>query len=209
MGVLLGGQLVPLVVGDGWCAEEVGHTVEKGLQEGAVPHVVTPGLLVTTTVGASVRFFLLCHVMALGLEDEDSIATVNPVSALRGGEPAGCDAVCILYWVPNNGVLDGCAIALAGGIMLEYLVEEPGVEALIDQARLNVGHLHIMGTEKFRVGGGVQLEFLKRGVICLLKEEDAPHSCVAVESRLVVHSSILARQPVNDVTGFANQEPAS
>ena len=39
MGVLLGGQLVPLVVGDGWCAEEVGHTVEKGLQEGAVPHV--------------------------------------------------------------------------------------------------------------------------------------------------------------------------
>ncbi len=87
MGVLLGGQLVPLVVGDGWCVEEVGHTVEKGLQEGAVPHVVTPGLLVTTTVGASVRFFLLCHVMALGLvlwlEDEDSIAAVNPVSARR------------------------------------------------------------------------------------------------------------------------------
>jgi hypothetical protein len=156
VGVLLGGQLVPLVVSDGWCVEEVGHTVEKGLQEGTVPRVVTPGLLVTTTVGASVRFFLVCHVMALGLEDEDSIAAVNPVGALRSGEPAGCDAVCILYWVPNNGVLDGCAIALACGIMLEYLVKEPGVEALIDQARLNVGHLHIMGTEQFRVGGGVQ-----------------------------------------------------
>lgn len=170
---------------------------------------MAPGFLVSTAVRASVGFFLQCHVVTLGLQDQDSIAAINPVSALSGSKPAGCDAVLVLYWVTHNGVVDGGAIACAGRIVLEYLVEEPGIEALIDQARLDVGHLHIMRAKEFRVGGSVQFQICQGGVVGFLEVDDAPHSCVAVEGRSVIHSSILTRQPIHDGAGLANQEPAA